>query len=99
MTKLEIEIFDTTKGEFPKTDENGNHRSISFFWDGDIYTGWPLVDDVGTHRSDKWFTPIDLLNEAPLDVTWEASEDRVTGAFKSVRYWFYTPSVRQVGGE
>lgn len=87
--KQEIEIFDVTVDGLPKDDD----FPCVFIWDGDAYTGWPLVDNDDTY---EFGDPCSLEDAegSPLDVKWEASEGRVGGIFQSVRFWFRLPEIK-----
>ena len=84
---MAIEMHDVTIDGFPKD------GAVAFIWDGDVYTGWPLIDRDNSYPGDRAFATPEQAKAAPLNVEWEASEDRVGGKFSGVRYWFSRPSV------
>ena len=88
MLKQELEIFDVTVDGFPSKDDLG----VAFFWDGDIFTGWPLIDVDNSYPGNRSFVTPEQAKAGPLNVEWEASEDRVFGQFLGVRFWFRIPA-------
>jgi hypothetical protein len=85
--KVEIEIFDVEVDGFPSEEDLG----VCFVWDGGVYTGWPLIDRDGSYEDRQSFASPEQAKNGPLNVRWEASEDRVHGMFAGVRYWFRKP--------
>lgn len=82
-----IYIHDVTVDGFPPKGD------FAFIHDGDIYSGWPLIDRDNSHRGNGRFKTPEQAAAAPLDVYWEASEDCVHGTFSDVRYWFPIPDL------
>lgn len=82
-----VELFDVTSDGFP--DEKD--LAVAFVWDGEIYSGWPLIDHDGSYIDRKGFATPEQAKAGPTNVRWEASEDRVSGTFSGVRYWFRIP--------
>jgi hypothetical protein len=85
--RVGIEIFDVTAGEWPSEDDG----AVAFIWGGLVFSGWPLVDWRNEYAGQRGFASPEQARYAPLNVAWEASEDRVSGAFSSVRHWFRVP--------
>jgi hypothetical protein len=83
----QFEIFDVEEDGFPKPEDLG----VGFYWDSGVYTGWPLIDWDNSYENRNFATPEQATN-GPLNVRWEASEDRVSGLFTEVRYWFRIPN-------
>lgn len=86
-----IEIFDVMEDGFPAEDGG----SVAFFWDGQLFTGWPLIDTDNSYPGDRNFATPEQAANGPMNIRWEASEDRVSGMFAGVRHWFYMPDPRQ----
>ena len=81
-----IDINDVTVDGFP------DEGAVAFVWDGDIFTGWPLIDRDNSYPDNRAFATPEQAKAAPLNVEWEASEDRVSGTFSGVRHWFRKPA-------
>lgn len=87
MREAKIEIFDVTVDGFPTKADLG----VCFFWGSVVFTGWPLIDTDGTYSGSIHFVSPEQSRAGPLNVKWEASEDRVHGMFMGVRHWFRKP--------
>jgi len=81
--RFDIEVFDVTVDGFPV--EEGE---VAFFWDGCLFSGWPLLDRDNSYAGNSCFASPEQAKSGPLNVLWEASEDRVSGMFSGVRHWF-----------
>lgn len=84
MKKIEIEIYDVLKDGFPTEEDN----AVCFICDGDIFTGWPLIEDGG-YEEGKYpdgFSTKKEAKEDPMGITWETSE--FSGECLLVQYWF-----------
>ena len=91
MIEVKIKIFDVTKDGFPQHGE-----AVNFIYDGDIYTGWPLINAglyEGGEPKDDFMDERDAL-DWPNDVIWETSE--LCGEFSSVRFWFNTEELENL---
>ena len=86
--KFNIEIFDVTVDGFPAEGE------VAFFWGGCLFSGWPLIDRDNSYPGNRAFATPEQAKNGPTNVLWEASEDRVSGTFADVRYWFKIPEVK-----
>lgn len=88
--RFEIEVFDVTVDGFPDPNKGG---AVAFIWDGEVFSGWPLIDRDGSYLGSTSFATPEQAKAGPLNVQWEASEDRVSGTFVGVRHWFRIPKV------
>jgi hypothetical protein len=85
---ITLELRDVTDDGFP------SDGAVAFLWDGDIYTGWPLIDRDNSYPGNRAFATPEQARNNPLNVEWEASEDRVLGRFVGVQFWFPLDELR-----
>lgn len=83
--RFDIEVFDVTIDGFPAEGE------VAFFWGGCLFSGWPLIDRDNSYPDNRHFATPEQAKAGPLNVLWEASEDKVSGTFAGVRHWFRLP--------
>ena len=79
-----IEIYNVNSDGFPP--KKGG--AVGFIWDGDVYTGWPLIDDDGDYPDNDSLVTSAVAKADPGNVKWEASEECVRGVFVGVTHWF-----------
>lgn len=92
MTKIDVEIFEVERDGFP------NEGAVCFIHDGDVYTGWPLIDRDNSYPGNRHFATPEQAKADPLNVQWEASEDCVSGKFEGVTHWFRRPQIKPKKG-
>lgn len=89
MKTFEIELFDAHVDGLPGKDD----LAVCFFFDGDIYTGWPLIAWKPSDLRRKLHVPPEQARKDASKVIWTLTLEESSAVFTNIRYWFRLPRV------